>query len=45
VLRTQRFVRELEERTFLHAWNLRTLIPDGAVLPPIVPTHRRRRVR
>ena len=45
VLRTQRFVRELEERTFLHAWNLRTLIPDGAVVPPIVPTHRRRRVR
>jgi len=45
VLRTQRFVRELEERTFLHAWNLRNLVPEGARLPPIVPVGKRRRVR
>jgi serine/threonine-protein kinase len=45
VLRTQRFLRELEERTFLHAWNLRSLVPDAAHLPPIVPAGQRRRVR
>lgn len=45
VLRTQRFLRELEERTFLHAWNLRNLVPEGTRLPPIVPAGRRRRVR
>jgi hypothetical protein len=45
VLRTQRFVRELEERTFLHAWNLRKLVPEGADVPPLVPERKRRRVR
>ncbi len=45
VLRMQRFLRELEERTFLHAWTLRNLVPDSAALPPIVPGSGRRRVR
>lgn len=45
VLRMQRFLRELEEKTFLHAWTLRNLVPDSAALPPIVPSTGRRQVR